>query len=119
MPRATLLQALRQLWALPIFHRRTPSEVIGLQWKHITERVIQFRQAVVVSKQGLVLKEGLKTQCKRDFPITPEVKAILDDIKSEAIDPEAFIFRSPRGKFIDQHNFANRSWQGGEGLRDD
>ncbi|MGV0027263.1 tyrosine-type recombinase/integrase [Phormidesmis priestleyi] len=88
-----------------------PSEAIGLQWKHITESVIRFRQAVVVSKQGLVLKEGLKTQRKRDFPITPEVKVILEDIKSETIDPEAFIFRSPRGKFIDQHNFANRPWQ--------
>lgn len=48
-----------------------PSEVIGLQWKHITESVIRFRQAVVVSNKGLILKEGLKTQHKRDFPITP------------------------------------------------
>ncbi len=54
-----------------------PSEVIGLQWKHIPESVIRFRQAVVISKKGLVLKDGLKTQRKRDFPITPEVKAIL------------------------------------------
>ena len=88
-----------------------PSEVIGLQWKHVTESVIRFRQAVVISKKGLVLKDGLKTQRKRDFPITPEVKAILDNMKAETIDPEAFIFRSPRGKFIDQHNFANRAWQ--------
>ena len=88
-----------------------PSEVIGLQWKHVTESVIRFRQAVVISKKGLVLKDGLKTQRKRDFPITPEVKAILDNMKAEPIDPEAFIFRSPRGKFIDQHNFANRAWQ--------
>ena len=47
-----------------------PSEAIGLKWKHITNNVVQFRETVVVSEDGLVLKEGLKTQRKRDFPIT-------------------------------------------------
>jgi integrase len=88
-----------------------PSEVIALQWKHIGESIIKFRQSVVVSENGLVLKDGLKTQRKRDFPITPEVRAILDDLKDETYNPEGFLFRSPKGKFIDQHNFANRAWQ--------
>jgi integrase len=71
-----------------------PSEVIALQWKHISESVIKFRQSVVISENGLVLKDGLKTQRKRDFPITPEVRAILDDLKGETYDPEGFLFRS-------------------------
>ena len=58
-----------------------PSEAVALKWKHITNSVIQFRESVVVSEDGLVLKEGLKTQRKRDFPINAEVKAILDEIK--------------------------------------
>lgn len=88
-----------------------PSEVIGLQWKHIKESVIQFRQSVVVSEDGLVLKEGLKTQRKRDFPITAEVRAILSEIKPEKAKLDDFLFKSPRGKFLDQHNFANRAWK--------
>lgn len=88
-----------------------PSEAIALKWKHITNSVIQFRESVVVSENGLVLKEGLKTQRKRDFPINSEVKAILDEIRPEEVNPEALIFTSPKGKFIDHHNFSNRAWK--------
>lgn len=88
-----------------------PSEAIALQWKHIEKGVIKFKQSVVISEAGLVLKEGLKTQTKRDFPINPEVQSILDDTKPEIINPDDFIFTSPKGKFIDQHNFANRAWK--------
>ena len=83
-----------------------PSEAVGLKWKHITNSVVQFRETVVVSEDGLVLKEGLKTQTKRDFPVIPEVKAILDEIRPEVVEPESLVFTSPKGKFIDHHNFA-------------
>ncbi|MFB2896696.1 Arm DNA-binding domain-containing protein [Aerosakkonemataceae cyanobacterium BLCC-F50] len=88
-----------------------PSEAIALKWKFVTKNVIQFRESVVVSEDGLVLKEGLKTQRKRDFPINSEVQAILDEIRPEIVDPESFIFFSPKGKFIDQHNFSTRAWK--------
>lgn len=88
-----------------------PSEVIALQWKHVGKSVIRFRQAVVVSEDGLKLKEGLKTQRKRDFPITPEVQAILKDVRGDICDEEAFLFPSPKGKYIDQHNFSTRAWK--------
>lgn len=88
-----------------------PSEAIGLKWKHITNNVVQFRESVVVSEDGLVLKEGLKTQRKRDFPINSELKAILDEIKPTEPNAEALIFTSPKGKFIDHHNFSNRAWK--------
>ncbi|MBD2436214.1 Arm DNA-binding domain-containing protein [Nostoc sp. FACHB-110] len=88
-----------------------PSEAIALKWKHITNTVVQFRESVVVSEDGLVLKEGLKTQRKRDFPINSELKAILNDIRPEQPNPETLIFTSPKGKFIDHHNFSNRAWK--------
>ncbi|MBO3461993.1 site-specific integrase [Aetokthonos hydrillicola Thurmond2011] len=88
-----------------------PSEAIALQWKHIENGVIKFQQSVVISENGLVLKEGLKTQRKRDFPINTDVQLILNDTRPETINPEDFIFTSPKGKFIDQHNFANRAWK--------
>ncbi|MEC4985244.1 MAG: DUF3596 domain-containing protein [Oscillatoria sp. PMC 1068.18] len=89
-----------------------PSEAIALRWKHITNRVIQFKESVVISEEGLVVKEGLKTQKKRNFPITPEVKAILAEIRpDEDVDPESLLFTSPKGKLLDHHNFANRAWK--------
>ncbi|WP_392479326.1 Arm DNA-binding domain-containing protein [Nostoc sp. C110] len=88
-----------------------PSEAVGLKWKHVTNSVIQFRETVVVSENGLVMKEGLKTQIKRDFPINSEVQAILDEMKSEEDSFESLVFTSPKGKFIDHHNFANRAWK--------
>ena len=88
-----------------------PSEAIALQWKHIEKNVIFFRQSVVVSENGLELKEGLKTQKKRNFPINSELQSILDNMSPENVNPEDFIFTSPKGKFIDQHNFANRAWK--------
>lgn len=88
-----------------------PSEAVGLKWKHITNSVVQFRESVVVSEDGLVSKEGLKTQRKRDFPITSELQAILDEIRPEIVNPESLVFSSPKGKFIDHHNFANRAWK--------
>ncbi len=88
-----------------------PSEAIALKWKHITKSVIQFRQSAVISEDGLVVKEGLKTQKKRDLPLTPEVNVILKDIYPEKVNPESFIFVSPRGKLIDHHNFSSRAWK--------
>lgn len=88
-----------------------PSEAIALKWKYVTKSVIQFRESVVVSEDGLVLKQGLKTQRKRDFPINIEVQTILDEIRPEIIDPESLVFTSPQGKFIDQHNFSTRAWK--------
>lgn len=90
-----------------------PNEVIGLQWKHITPKYIRFEQGVVISEDGLVLKDGLKTQAKRSFPITDQVQEILLAVKQDtgSSNPDDFIFVSPRGKFIDQHNFATRAWK--------
>ncbi|MBD2502316.1 site-specific integrase [Anabaena azotica] len=88
-----------------------PSEAIALKWKHITTSVVQFRESVVVSEDGLVMKEGLKTQIKRDFPINSELLEILDEIRPEEAVPEALMFTSPKGKFIDHHNFSHRAWK--------
>jgi integrase len=40
-----------------------PSEGVALQWKHLSQDCcsIHFKQAVVISEDGLVCKEGLKT----------------------------------------------------------
>lgn len=89
-----------------------PSEAIALQWRHISAdfKLITFEQAVTISETGLAVKPGLKTQQRRIFPCGKDLTAFLKSIAPEQIDREQFIFRSPKGKFIDFHNFSNRVW---------
>jgi len=90
-----------------------PSEVIALQWKHISNKSICFEQAVVNSTAGLVLKEGLKTQAQRLFPINAQLLKLLEEMKKDRlnINPDDLVFPSPEGKWIDPHNFRNRAWK--------
>lgn len=87
-----------------------PSEVIGLQWKHIKEDKILLQQSVVHGVGGHVRKSGLKTQDFRYFPINAQLRTILDSVKPDNVNPEDLVFPSPTGKHIDTHNFASRVW---------
>ncbi|MBE9136193.1 site-specific integrase [Nodosilinea sp. LEGE 07088] len=87
-----------------------PSEAIALQWKHIGSKVITFKQAVVYDGRRLVLKEGLKTQKMRRFPVNAQLTELLNSLKPTSADAEAFVFPSRETKFIDWHNFTNRAW---------
>lgn len=87
-----------------------PSEAISLRWKQITNTTITFEQAVVYSGKGLVLKDGLTTQKYRKFPVNAQLTTLLNSIRPEHPNRDAFVFPSPKGKFIDWHNFTNRAW---------
>lgn len=88
-----------------------PSEAIALQWKHITSKAVQFRQSIVIAEEGLVCKQGLKTQKKRDFPINLELQPFLTQIKPDRVKLDSFIFYSPKGKYLDHSNFSSRAWK--------
>lgn len=89
-----------------------PSEALALQWKHINSSSINFEQALIYSgKGGLVLKEGLKTQKARKFPVNAQLAELLKQIKPELATSDALVFPSPENKFIDWHNFTNRAWK--------
>ena len=88
-----------------------PSEAIALQWKHIDSKVVKFRQSIVISEEGLLCKQGLKTQKKRDFPINSELNTILAQIKPNKVKLNSFVFPSPKGKYLDHSNFSSRAWK--------
>ncbi|MUL36366.1 site-specific integrase [Gloeocapsopsis dulcis] len=88
-----------------------PSEAIALQWKHVSNSKILFEQSVVNSVDGLVLKKGLKTQDKREFPIGQQLRLLLEEIRPENGSLESLVFPSPKGGWIDVHNFRNRAWK--------
>ena len=77
-----------------------PSEAIALQWRHIGDRFITFEQAITISTNGLALKNGLKTQAQRRFPINQQLKEILHSIKPENVKSDDFIFKSKKGGLL-------------------
>ena len=88
-----------------------PSEAIALQWKHINHTAITFEQAVIYNGKELVLKNGLKTQQSRRFPINAQLARLLKTIKPETCKLDVLVFPSPDGKYVDWHNFTNRAWK--------
>ena len=86
------------------------SEAAGLQWKHITSQDIIFDQAVVDSVHGRVLKDGLKTQLKRKFPINDQLQQLLNAHRPSPVEATDLVFPSPEGHFLNFHNFRNRGW---------
>jgi integrase len=91
-----------------------PSEAIALQKKHFAPgyKTITFEQAITIGEnKRLAIKQGLKTQKKRMFPCGEGLKIFLESIDPQTINPDAFIFKSPKGKFVDFQNFAVREWK--------
>lgn len=66
----------------------------------------------MAGSKGLVLKDGLKTQKKRKFPINERVRQILESVRPETPNPNEFIFKSKEGGFIDTGDFLNHAWKG-------
>jgi integrase len=89
-----------------------PCEVAALQWKHITSTHIKFEQDLVESEtEKFTVKQGLKTQEKRQFPINPQLQAIVDSIRPDNVEPDAFVFLSSNGNHINLNKFSQRSWK--------
>jgi integrase len=89
-----------------------PSEASGLQWRDISAnyKTITFERVVVDSEDGLVIKQGLKTQDKRVFPCGAGLRSFLQSIEPAHKDREQLIFKPQKAKFVDFHNFTNRDW---------
>jgi integrase len=87
-----------------------PSEAIALQQKHITSeyRSIIFEQAITQGERGMALKQGLKTQKRREFPCNEPLREFLKNVVPKH--GSDYFFSSPEGKFVDLDNFTKRVW---------
>jgi integrase len=95
-----------------------PAELIGLRWSDIDlkHRVITIKSSLVRPYDGGAarLRKGTKNGKTRrlDFSSKEGLCAIFDRRYQEQkpTDPGQLIFTSPKGKEIDDRNFANRAW---------
>ncbi|MDZ4874974.1 MAG: Tyrosine recombinase XerC [Chroococcidiopsis cubana SAG 39.79] len=90
-----------------------PSEAIALQWKHVSNdfRSISFEQAIIETKNGKSVRDGLKTQERRRFPCNEKLKNLLQSLKPEHYDPEPLIFPGYCGGYLDTRSFRKNVWK--------
>lgn len=89
------------------------SEAVALQWKNISSdlRLIAFEQALIESEDGRMIREGLKTQERRNFPCNDRLQALLVSIKPQGCKPDPLIFPSIKGKYINTNSLRNRIYK--------
>jgi integrase len=89
-----------------------PGECAGLQWMDIDRefKKITFDRALVLSEDGLVIRERLKTQERRIFPCGEGLAEFLRSIVPEPIDRSSFVFKEPDGKYINT-NRLSKQWK--------
>jgi integrase len=90
-----------------------PSEAVALQWKNISSdlRLISFQQALIETEDGRMVREGLKTQERRKFPCNDRLQALLASVKPEGCKPNALVFPSIEGTYINTNNLRNRAYK--------
>jgi integrase len=88
------------------------SEVAGLQWRHIRPdfKTLIFEQAAIATDEGLAIREGLKTQALRTFPLNERMQRFLKDHKPVGAAQDDLVFPSPLGCFMASNNFRVRVW---------
>jgi integrase len=65
---------------------------------------------LVLSEDGLVIRERLKTQERRIFPCGEGLSEFLRSIAPESIDCATFVFKEPGGKYINM-NRLSKQWK--------
>lgn len=89
-----------------------PSEVIGLQWKHVSTDCgfVSFEGSLVQVGNRRVPSKGSKNNRTRRIAVSSKIQALLQSIKQELIDPESLVFPSLNNDSINYRNFARRAW---------
>lgn len=89
-------------------------EAIGLRWSHISTSsngryLITFQESY---SSILKASKDTKTGESRKFPCNQRLSELLDNLRTDDIQPDDLVFTSPTGLPINSHNFTNRVWKG-------
>lgn len=88
-----------------------PSEAIALRWQNVKPDYILFEEAVVYDGVRPVVKQGLKTQQYRKFPMNGQLRSLLQRLRGDRNLATDHVFPSPKGKILNWNNFTKRGWQ--------
>jgi integrase len=86
-----------------------PEELQALKWKNVTEKCILFDCSTNIDNS---IKDCLKTQKFRKFPINKQLREILDANQPGGVDSECFVFaaKSRNNTPMRFSNFGFRVW---------
>ena len=87
-----------------------PSEAIALQWNRVYDDRIVFDRAAVSGMGSDFVKEGLKTQSSRKFPINEQLRGILEKSKSMSFNSESLVLPNLKGGMLKSGYFRNQVW---------
>lgn len=85
-------------------------EAIALRWKDINKDCSRITFAESYSTR-LHLRKTTKTGKSRIFPCNPVLQALLCSIRPDQPDPEALVFTTLRGKYINTDDFRKKIWK--------
>jgi integrase len=90
------------------------SEVIALQWKHVSDDFSSILIIEAVSYQGCYgkrIRKETKTGTYRSIPCNNKLQTLLMSIKPKNYQPEDLVFPAPKGGFIHEGNFCKKAWK--------
>ncbi|MEO0755240.1 MAG: tyrosine-type recombinase/integrase [Cyanobacteria bacterium J06648_16] len=88
---------------------RRPGEVAGLQWKHISD---DCGWVVISQSYSRGVLAETKTGNAVAYQLSDRMQKLLQERRSRFTPtPKDFVFTSPKGKPIDDHNFRERCWK--------
>lgn len=84
-------------------------EINGLRWRHVDlpAGVIRVRQT---RSAGREQEDGKTASARRDIPMLQPVRDALERRRGADARPDDYVFQTPTGRPIAEHNFANRVW---------
>jgi len=95
-----------------------PSEGIGLRWKHVNfeRKQVEIYESLSRAPDGKTSggarqRKSTKNGTERILDINDPLLQMLLKRRSPQSQPEDLIFRSPKGKPIDDHTFSQRVWK--------
>jgi integrase len=89
-----------------------PCEAVGLRWGSIPKDCskVHFHESIVEVSGKKERREETKTSVNRWFTCPSRLQELLQSIRPENPDPEAMVFKSPKGGVIGERNFTQRGW---------
>jgi integrase len=90
-----------------------PSEMLALQWRHITPDCsqISFEQVIITGEDGKkITRDGLKTQERRRFPCNRSLRELLISIRPKNHNPESPVFPGIMGGILNWPSYRKNVW---------
>ncbi|MBL1176642.1 tyrosine-type recombinase/integrase [Pantanalinema sp. GBBB05] len=86
-----------------------PGEIIGLQWKHLSEDCSTVWIGEQLTRTGV--RKPTKNNKSRIFGLHEDLQKMLLEHRPQDFQPNDLVFPGPNGAYINDNNFCKRIWK--------